>query len=659
MASCPNGHQVRTGAVFCGVCGIDLRIVCRNGHSNKPGTRFCETCGAPVASSSPEHNAEEGTPLLIAPESTLPSIPPEQLVSPQQYPDAAPLNDVDDVSDRATELTLGTVEVAPTLRPVTLDAWTVSQPPEAETIIAGDESPGPSTYTSGNGRGGSKKRWLVGLGAGLLVIVVAAIAIGLIAHHPSTAVIPTTSTSVQANVTTASQINWNSPTEIAPGTFLESVSCTSTSFCAAVDQSGNAFTFDGTSWSAAQSVDSGHWLISVSCTSTSFCAAVDQSGNAITFDGTSWSSAQAIDTSGLTSVSCASSSFCVAVDVGGNARIYDGTSWSFVSPVIDSATQLASVSCPSTSFCATVDQSGNVFTYDGSSWSTAQSIVPNIWLTSVSCSSSSFCVAVDLNGDALTYDGTSWSAVDSVDQGAELRSVSCASPSFCEAVDQNGNALTYDGSSWSSASPINSGVVMNSVSCPSASFCSSSDNGGDVVTSSTTTSTSTSTSSPSTTIVSGPSQATRLTSLLTSSVNDRSKLQNAVDTIHAADQSGTGCGANVGSALTNLRQVASSRQRLLNELSTTSMSAVPNGQLVLSDLTSAWLMSERIDKDFVKWASTESSNNCKISDSSVPSYMATETLDPKSTALKTTFVNLWNPIASQLNHTSTWTADQI
>jgi hypothetical protein len=70
-------------------------------------------------------------------------------------------------------------------------------------------------------------------------------------------------------------------------------------------------------------------------------------------------------------------------------------------------------------------------------------------------------------------------------------------------------------------------------------------------------------------------------------------------------------------------------------------------------------MSERIDKAFAQWATIELNSNCSVSDSAVPSYVATETLDPESTRIKTTFVNLWNPIAGQLGQPSNWSADQV
>jgi len=50
-----------------------------------------------------------------------------------------------------------------------------------------------------------------------------------------------------------------------------------------VDHGGNALTFDGSSWSAPTKIDSNGQLTSVSCTSASFCAAVNENGDAVIY----------------------------------------------------------------------------------------------------------------------------------------------------------------------------------------------------------------------------------------------------------------------------------------------------------------------------------------------------------------------------------------
>lgn len=82
---------------------------------------------------------------------------------------------------------------------------------------------------------------------------------------------------------------------------------------------------DGT-WNTL-SVDGNNTIGDLSCTSLSFCMAVDSGGNALDYDGTTWTP-QLIDTTGtLNAISCGSTDFCVAVDSSGGALVYSSGSW--------------------------------------------------------------------------------------------------------------------------------------------------------------------------------------------------------------------------------------------------------------------------------------------------------------------------------------------
>ncbi len=59
------------------------------------------------------------------------------------------------------------------------------------------------------------------------------------------------------------------------------MSCATTTLCVAVDDNGDALTYDGSTWSAPTGIDGGHALTSVSCPTANFCAAVDSAGNAV------------------------------------------------------------------------------------------------------------------------------------------------------------------------------------------------------------------------------------------------------------------------------------------------------------------------------------------------------------------------------------------
>jgi hypothetical protein len=148
-----------------------------------------------------------------------------------------------------------------------------------------------------------------------------------------------------------------------------SISCLSSTFCMAT--AGGTAQWNGHDWSQPQDVDTSGQLDTVSCTSPSFCVAADSVGNVLTWSGSSWSPPQPVDTAagggavagnGITAVSCVGPTFCVAVDNGGRALVFDGTTWSKPSD-IDGRTGLVTVSCATTTFCLAVDALGRALTY--------------------------------------------------------------------------------------------------------------------------------------------------------------------------------------------------------------------------------------------------------------------------------------------------------
>ena len=173
----------------------------------------------------------------------------------------------------------------------------------------------------------------------------------------------------------------------------------------AVDISGHVLRYNGTSWSTPLTIASN--LTSVSCPSTTFCAAVDFGGNSFLFNGITWTSPASVDgTNGLESISCPSSSFCMAVDDNGNALSYAGTSWTS-STSVDS-TYLTSVSCPSIGFCMAVDDNGNALRYIGT---------PPPTVTAVNPSHGS-----NLGGATITVNGTDLTGATAVHFGSHLGS---------------------------------------------------------------------------------------------------------------------------------------------------------------------------------------------------------------------------------------------
>jgi hypothetical protein len=161
---------------------------------------------------------------------------------------------------------------------------------------------------------------------------------------------------------------WSPPGLADPGGLLATVSCSSSSFCMALNLNDDQFivsgagsrTYDGRLWSKTTAMPTGFGGDSqaVSCLSTRFCAAVDDAGDAAIYKGT-WAPAVQIDSVeaplSTLAVSCAASNFCVAVNQAGHGMIYNGNSWSHPSPVATSVVGgLTGVSCPSRTFCVAV-----------------------------------------------------------------------------------------------------------------------------------------------------------------------------------------------------------------------------------------------------------------------------------------------------------------
>jgi hypothetical protein len=238
---------------------------------------------------------------------------------------------------------------------------------------------------------------------------------------------------------------------------------------------------------------------SVSCPTSSFCAAVDSKGGVSVLQGSTWSTPQSIDSTatsdfndGMGTVSCASASFCVAGDDLDTVYTYDGSSWSAahqLNPAVTEATVSFAVSCPTTSFCLAVDGDFNWYTYNGSTWSAAQVIDPNtlegIVIGEVSCASATFCEAA-FGQQTVTYNGSSWSAPVKVPVGSEgsssstpgLEAISCASSTLCAGVGTTSNNQgyldTFNGTTWVTPSIEKTTLgpqAFVSVSCPTTSFC--------------------------------------------------------------------------------------------------------------------------------------------------------------------------------------------
>ena len=287
--------------------------------------------------------------------------------------------------------------------------------------------------------------------------------------------------------------NANAPSASGPNR-LNSVSCTSSTFCVAVGQQdigagGGTLVeqWNGSSWAVVASVNppstSGDELDSVSCVGPTFCTAVGTSGQgavAETWNGTTWTLANPVIPSGVTggavlsSVSCVSTTVCETLGTGYNAtptpvvfgNQWNGSAWSLVSAATPSVSgsfptpviEATGMDCVTTTWCVAVGTTNANVTattpfaeqWNGSSWSLVSVAVPSgagvigSYLASVSCVGTSFCEAVGqtigATGQNLieNWNGSQWAIVTSPDtsptQNQGLKAVDCFSQTTCSAV---------------------------------------------------------------------------------------------------------------------------------------------------------------------------------------------------------------------------------
>lgn len=292
-----------------------------------------------------------------------------------------------------------------------------------------------------------------------------------------------------ASAGAAAPLSW-SPHQtvgVAAGSTIESISCTGSSLCVAVDGAGNVIAGDphnGSSWSVKQKGS----FDSVSCASASFCVAVG-SGEPDLATGSAagaWTpSGTTIDHQEITGISCPSASLCVAVDHAGEVLTSTdaGGAWSKPEHIGESL-PLKAVSCASESLCVAVDDGGHLIASSAptspASWEVGFHSASTI--TGISCAAG-LCVASENGGVLASSDPTlasptwSFTAVK-----GSLTGVSCVSSGLCVAVESGGDAQASDDPTslqpgWSTSSV---GIAPSAVSCLAEGFCAAGGSGGEV-----------------------------------------------------------------------------------------------------------------------------------------------------------------------------------
>ena len=298
---------------------------------------------------------------------------------------------------------------------------------------------------------------------------------------------------------------------------ITSVSCTSASFCVAggyykdSNSKYQAFVsvFNGTNWTCSEvagvlNAGGSAQINSVSCTSASFCVAGgyygDSNGNPQAFvsvyNGTTWTDtkvAGALNIGGyasIASLSCTSATSCVAGGyyypdsgyVQAFVSVYNGTTWTDTEVVgalsTDGFAGVNSVSCASASFCVAggyyQDSNGYVqafvSVYNGTTWTDtavagALNTLGFAQIISVSCTSASSCVAggnyEDSNGITQAFVSVLSSPTPSTPSISNLPTSATYGGSFTPTVSTTGDGPTSVTSSTTSVCTVDpaSGLV--------------------------------------------------------------------------------------------------------------------------------------------------------------------------------------------------------
>jgi hypothetical protein len=292
------------------------------------------------------------------------------------------------------------------------------------------------------------------------------------------------------------------------GEGLESISCTSTSACAAVDATGRAILFAPAAAGSPKvlRIDGGTPLYGVSCPSARQCSAIGPYRE-ITLDPRSARKAvkrgtvvadRFLQASGI---ACATTTRCLAIVTGHQAtfdpRRFTRPKLRQLAAFSDAA--IVGLTCPTASECVAADTDGYGISYNPRRRAFIKrriKVERGEALTGSACSDTTQCTAIDNDGHALTFQPLTGKKIASVTVDAsvgldapsgnsnnELDAVSCPGKRLCVAVDSRGAATVFNPRSKHAVTPtmVDPGHGLTSVSCPTAHRCVAADDAGRIL----------------------------------------------------------------------------------------------------------------------------------------------------------------------------------
>lgn len=233
------------------------------------------------------------------------------------------------------------------------------------------------------------------------------------------------------------------------------ISCGAENFCMISNDAGDMFRYDGRSLTRTVLDARGGAIESVSCTSATFCGAVGSQG-AYIYNGKTWSTFSLRGEQGtLDVISCVGRSYCAAG--GASVATFDGRFWNLQKLPLAGGDEISQLSCATTASCVGISLNGDWVKSRFGSWRVMgafgggaqnQGLTPKM----LSCPITSLCVAAATSGVLYELEGARWSRLGYLFRQSWARrlleiiaptpavSLSCPTASVCVAVDGGGNS---------------------------------------------------------------------------------------------------------------------------------------------------------------------------------------------------------------------------
>lgn len=299
-------------------------------------------------------------------------------------------------------------------------------------------------------------------------------------------------------------LSWTPPQPIGNGGALNSISCPTTSFCAAIGSNDDVLTTTDpaggpATWTTTPVGTSSLGFSAISCPSAALCVASEElTGDVwVSTDPTggagAWSpvNVDTVEDSTLYDVTCPTTTLCLTVDGGADVfTTTDPADGSWTEDPVDPDGYLNSVACAGTGLCiaagtglsASTDPAGGAGAWRTTTALSASSAVcPTTSLCLLGGGDDDISVSTDPTGGPSTY--KDHDLIDPNAPFATITGIACPSIGDCLAVDNEGDVMsTGDPATghWK-MTQADSDQFLNAISCPSTTLCLAVDNNGDAI----------------------------------------------------------------------------------------------------------------------------------------------------------------------------------